>query len=80
MLGPLGEDFAKVKASITTALDKITQVVKKRLGAQINCGNSGKAQTKEIVLYFFLSLNTSTGSTVQRREALTTSLSRLGTL
>ena len=26
MLGPLGEDFAKVKASITTALDKITQV------------------------------------------------------
>ena len=28
MLGPLGEDFAKVKASITTALDKITQVLK----------------------------------------------------
>ena len=27
MLGPLGEDFAKVKASITTALDKITQVI-----------------------------------------------------
>ena len=27
MLGPLGEDFAKVKASITTALDKITQVL-----------------------------------------------------
>ena len=52
MLGPLGEDFAKVKASITTALDKITQVVKKRLGAQINDGNSGRAQAKEIVLYF----------------------------
>ena len=28
MLGPLGEDFAKVKSSITTALDKITQVLK----------------------------------------------------
>ena len=91
MLGPLGEDFAKVKASITTALDKITQVfffdsVKIRWPILQHSWWTSPFQSWNLKfevsktfhchpLIFCKSSSTSTGSTAQRREAWTTSWS-----
>ena len=51
MLGPLGEDFAKVKASITTALDKITQVLKMAIKMVVH-----SCQTKKLPSGLFFAL------------------------